>query len=93
MDRGIVPAVCPENAYIPGSDGCRSRGQLDGEVAQSAQTRLEICLPVVVCRVLRELLVCALCTEVVCVRDRSVVTVVVPRGDGGEQFPLRTGQS
>ena len=40
-----------------------------------------------------ELLACALSTEVVCVRERSVVAVVVPRGDGGEQLPLGPGQT
>ena len=52
------------------------RRQLDGVVAQGAHARLEVGLPVVVGRVSRELVVCALCTEVVCVRKRSVVTLV-----------------
>jgi hypothetical protein len=64
--------------------------QMDGEVAKRAHVLLEVGLPVVVRCVLRELVWCALGTEVVGMRLNSVVAVVGARDDHREEFPLRT---
>ncbi len=66
----------------------RGVGQLDREVAQRALPWGELCLPVVMGDVLRELFCGALGTEVVGVRDRSVVTVLSSGGNGREQLAL-----
>ncbi len=63
-------------------------GQLDGEVAERALPGREFGLPVVVCGVSRDLVCGALGTEVVGVRARSVVAVLLGRADGREQLAL-----
>ena len=67
MDRGVVPPVLAELVGVCEPDGVRSLRQLDRVVAQGEDARLQVGLPVVVCRVLSGLVVCALGTEVVCV--------------------------
>ena len=84
VDRHVVPAVVAELVGVGEPDGGGRLRQLDGVVAEGPYPRLEVGLAVVVRRVSRELLVCALGTEVVCVRECSVVAVIVPRGDRGE---------
>ena len=56
--------------------------------SQSARSRGEVGLSVVVLRVLCDLVVCALCTEVVGVCDRSVVAALLGRRDRREQLAL-----
>ncbi len=68
VDGGVVPAVAAKEIGILTADLRGRRGELDGVVAERADAWLEIGLPVVVLRVLGQLLGCALCTEVVCVR-------------------------
>jgi hypothetical protein len=58
------------------------------EVAQRTDPRLEVRLTVVVRGVLRQLLGCALSTEVVCMRVNSVMAVVRARDDDGEKLAL-----
>jgi len=65
-------------------------GELHGEVAERALTRRELRLPVVVRGVSRKLVCGALGTEVVGVRARSVVAVLLGRGDGREELALLT---
>ncbi len=62
--------------------------QLHGEVAEGALARREARLAVVVHRVLSGLVVCALGTEVVGMRRRSVAAELLGRGDGREQLAL-----
>jgi hypothetical protein len=62
--------------------------QLDREVAERAFPRRELRLSVVVSRVSRVLLFCALCTEVVGVRDRSVMAALRRGRDGRKQLAL-----
>jgi hypothetical protein len=70
--------VSAQRSGILQADGSGGAGQLDGVVAERAQARLQVGLPVVVSGVVCQVPVCALGTEVVCVRLRSVVAVVVP---------------
>jgi hypothetical protein len=58
------------------------------EVAQRTDPRLEVRLTVVVRGVLRQLLGCALSTEVVCMRVNSVMAVVRARDDDSEKLAL-----
>ena len=67
---------------------CCAVRQLDREVAQRPLARREVGLPVVVLRMLCDLGVCALCTEVVGMCDRSVVAALLGRRDGREQLAL-----
>jgi hypothetical protein len=60
------------------------------EIAQRTNPRLQVRLTVVVCRVPRQLLECALSTEVVCVRVNSVMAVVRARDDDSEKLALGT---
>ena len=60
----------------------REVGQLDRELAERVLTGRELGAAPIVLRVLRQLLVCALSTEVVCVCPRSVVAALLGRGDG-----------
>jgi hypothetical protein len=62
--------------------------QAHREVAQRTSPRLQVGLTVVVRGVLRQLLGCALSTEVVCVRVNSVVAVIGARDDDGEELAL-----
>ena len=88
VDGGVVPAVPAQLVGVGGSDAGRRAGELDRIVAQSADRGGEIGQAVVVRRLVGERLVCALCTEVVCVRADSVVAVVLARDDDGEQLTL-----
>ena len=68
----------------------RAVGELDRELAERPLARRERGVPPVVLRVLRELFVCALGTEAVGVRLRSVVTALLGGGHGREQLALLT---
>lgn len=85
-DRCVVEAVGAQRVDVGGVDLRREMRQPDREVAEGALSRREARLAVVVCRVLRELVVCALCTEVVGVCLRSVVAVLLGRSHRGEQL-------
>ena len=78
VDRGVVPPMGPERVRVLEPDRGRDRRQLDGVITERTNARLEIRLPIVVGRMLRQLVICALCTEVVCMRKRSVVALVDP---------------
>ena len=93
MDRSVVPAVRSKRVGVLEPDGGGDRRQLDGVVTQRTHARLEIGLPVVVRRMSRQLLVCALCTEVVCMSKRSVVALVHPRRHRREELTLGPGQT
>jgi hypothetical protein len=77
VDRGVVEAGSAQRVDLLPADRRGPHRQLDREVAERARARVESRLPVVVGRVSRELVVGALCTEVVCMRNRSVVAVVL----------------
>jgi hypothetical protein len=63
-------------------------GQLHGEVAERALARAQVGLAVVVRYVLCDLVVCALGTEVVGMRDRSVVAALLGGRHRREQLAL-----
>ncbi len=88
MDSDVAPAVRPQCLRVVAGDGRRLQGQPEREVAERADARLEAGRPVVVQRVLRQLVGCALGTEVVGVRVSSVVAVVRRRDDDGEELAL-----
>jgi hypothetical protein len=88
VDRGIGPAFRTEPLDLRLADGGRLVRQSNGEVAEVAYAWLEVGLPVVVSRMLRKLVVCALGTEVVGMRADSVVTVVRAGDDDGKELPL-----
>jgi hypothetical protein len=83
-DRGVVEFVRPESIDVGTVHLRRQVRQLDGEVAECPLARAQVCVPVVVLRMSRELVVCALCTEVVCVRTRSVVAALLRGGNRRE---------
>jgi hypothetical protein len=62
--------------------------QFHCEVAQGANAGLELRLAVIDLRGANQFVCCALGTEVVRVRDDSVVAVVLPRDDDCEQLAL-----
>ena len=62
--------------------------ELGRVIAERQHVRGQVSAAVVVGALLHESCIGALGTEVVCVRSRSVVTVVLPRDDGGEQLTL-----
>jgi hypothetical protein len=80
--------VRPEHVDVTGLDLGGRMGELDGEVAEGALARGEPRPAVVVLRMSRQLLVCALCPEVVCVRARSVMAALLSGRDRREQFAL-----
>jgi hypothetical protein len=88
MDRGIAPPLGPQPLDPRIADRSRLMSQLHGEVAERAHARLEVGPPIIVRCVLRELVWCALGTEVVCVRANSVVAVVGAGDDDREELPL-----
>jgi hypothetical protein len=88
VDRRVGPSLGAERIdplLVHGSGLVR---EPDREIAESPNAGLEIGLSVVVRRMLRKLVVCALGTEVVGVRTDSVVAVVRTGDDEGEQLPL-----
>ncbi len=87
-DRCVDEALCTERVDVGLVHLRREMRQLDREVAERTLARREVGLPVVVLRVLCDLMVCALCTEVVCVCDRSVVAALLGRRDRREQLAL-----
>ena len=88
MDRGVVPAVRAQLVCVGRSDLGRSTGELDGVVAQGADRGGQVRPAVIVRRMAGKRLVCALSTEVVCMRANSVMAVVLTRDDDGEQLTL-----
>ncbi len=88
VDGGVIPAVRAQLVRVRRRDRRRLAGELDRVVAESANRAGQVGLPVVVRRVRRELLICALSTEVVCMRAYSVVAVVLARDDDREQLAL-----
>lgn len=92
VDGRVRPPFGPQGLDLwPGVRG-RAMGQLNREVTQRAHARLELGLAVVVRGVLRQLLCCALGTEVVCMCLNSVVAVVLAGYDDSEQLPLRAAE-
>ncbi len=90
MDGGVAPPLLAERSDLRLVHRGRLARQAHGEVAQYANPRLEVGLPVVVRDVLCQLLGCALSTEVVCVGVNSVMAVVRARDDDGEELALGT---
>jgi hypothetical protein len=88
VDGGVVPAVRAQLVGVRRPDGRGLAGELDRVVAEGANRAGQVGPPVVVRRVRRQPLVCALSTEVVCMRANSVVAVVLARDDDGEQLAL-----
>ena len=76
MDAPVAPALPAESLDVRQADRSRLVGDLDREVAERPDARLEVRPPVVVGRVLCQLFGGALGTEVVSVRAYSVVAVV-----------------
>ena len=87
-DRGVVQPLRLEHVDVRLVHLRRAVRQLDREVAERTLARREVGLAVVVLRMLCDLVVCALCTEVVCVCDRSVVAALLCRRDRREQLAL-----
>jgi hypothetical protein len=88
VDGGVSPAVRAEGVRVLSADGRGLERQLQREVAERADARLEIGDAKVVQRVLGQLVGCALGTEVVGVRASSVVAVVRVRDDDREELAL-----
>jgi hypothetical protein len=76
VDARVAPALAAESLDVRQANSSRLVGDLDREVAERPDARLEVRPPVVVGRVLCQLFRGALGTEVVGVRAYSVVTVV-----------------
>jgi hypothetical protein len=76
-DRRIVEVVDAQRVDVRRADLSSAVGQLDREVAEGALAGRQIGLLVVVLRVPRKLVVCALGTEVVRVGARSVVAALL----------------
>lgn len=88
VDGGVAPAERAKGLRVLRGDGRRLERQLQREVAERADARLEIGGAIVVQRVLGQLVGCALGTEVVGMRASSVVAVVRVRDDNGEELAL-----
>jgi hypothetical protein len=88
VDGRVAPAELAHALDVVRADGGWRVRDLDREVAQYADARLEVRLSIVVRGVLCELVRCALGTEVVCVRADSVVAVVGAGNDDREQLAL-----
>jgi hypothetical protein len=92
VNRRVSPPLAAKSLHVwPGIRGRLVR-QLHGEIAEREQTRLKAGLAIVVRRVLRQLLCCALGTEVVCVRLNSVVAVVRAGDHYREKLTLRAAE-
>ena len=87
-DSRVVEAVRPERVDVGAVHLRRAQGQLHGKVAERPLPRRELGPAVVVQRVLREQLVCALSTEVVCMCASSVVAALLARRHRREQLPI-----
>ena len=92
VDRGVAPPLAAQERDVRLAYGRGLLRQEHGEVAECADPRLELRLPVIVGGVLRELVCCALGTEVVGVRANSVMAVVRARNDDGEELSLGAGK-
>jgi hypothetical protein len=87
-DRGVVEALSAEHLDVALVDLGGIVRQLHGEVAQRPLARRERRQPVIVRCMLRDRVVCALGTEVVCMRDRSIVAALLGRGHGRQELAL-----
>jgi hypothetical protein len=88
VDGGVVETMAAERLDVGRRDGGRRTGELGGEVAQRACSRVERRRPVVDGDLADELVGCALGTEVVGVGADSVVAVVLAGDDDREQLAL-----
>jgi len=88
VDGRVSPAELAQALHVVRLDGGRGVRDLHREVAERADARLEIGLPIVVRGVVCELVRGALGTEVVCVGADSVVAVVGARNHDREQLAL-----
>jgi cell division septum initiation protein DivIVA len=92
VDARVAPAVASKDVGVSRRDRSRLVREFHGEVAQGMDPRLEIRLPVVVLGVRGKLLWGALGTEVVGMCLDSVVAVVRPGDDDGEELAVGAGQ-
>jgi hypothetical protein len=92
VDRGVAPPLAAQTCDFCLAYGTGLVRQKHGEVAERADPGLELRLPVVVSGVLRELVCCALGTEVVGMRTNSIMAVVRARNDDGEELSLGAGK-
>ena len=92
MNRRVGPPLAAKGLNLWAGIRGRLASQLHGEIAEREQTWLEAGLAIVVRRVLRQLLCCALGTEVVCVRLNSVVAVVRAGDHHREKLTLRAAE-
>jgi hypothetical protein len=88
MDRRVVDPVRSQCLDVGEPDLRRRQRQLDRVVAERPQARLEPGVPVAVLRMLRQLVWCALGTEVVRVGAPSVVALVGSGDDSREELAL-----
>ena len=86
-DRRVVKAVATERLDVLFRDAARGEGELDRVVAQGAVGRVEFSLPIVMNQLLGQRMVPGLPTEVLCVRERSVIALVDIAHDGREHLP------
>jgi hypothetical protein len=92
VNRGVAPPLVAQARDVLLAHGRGLMRQKHGEVAERADLWLQLRLPVVVGGVLRQLVCCALGTEVVCVRANSVMAVVFAGNDHGEELALGSGK-
>jgi len=92
VDARVAPALASKVVGVSRRDRSRLVRELHGEVAQGMDPRLEIRLPVVVRGMRGKLVWGALGTEVVGMRLDSVVAVVRPGDDDGEELAVGAGQ-
>lgn len=92
VDAGVAPAVASKALGVSVGDRSGRVRELHCEVAQGSDPRLDIRCPVVVRGVLGKLVWGALGTEVVGMRLDSVVAVVRPGDDDGEELAVCAGQ-
>jgi hypothetical protein len=88
VDACVAPAVASKAVGVSRRDRTRLVRELDCEVAQRPDPRLDIRFPVVVRGVRGKLVWGALGTEVVGMRLDSVMAVVRPGDDDGEELAV-----
>ena len=87
-DRHVVVARVAEGLHVVLGDRRGREGELDREVAERPAGRVEPRSPVIVRRVLHQLVRCALGTEVVRMRTDSVVALVGAGDHDGQKLPV-----
>ena len=92
VNARVAQAVTSKTVGISLGDRSRLMRELHRKVAQGSDPRLDLSLPVVVRGVFGELVWGALGTEVVGMRLDSVVAVVRPGHDDGEELAVGAGQ-